>query len=133
LNSIIVLNKRVIIVLINLTLLLNKVGNGIYITFSFLKHLFLESILLDNCRVLYLVNIKEIFNLGTFVNVGLIDVIKAGTINFLVSEHKLYIIEKIFTEISKENIIDLLLENVVVIKGFYINIVLESCLRKAGI
>jgi hypothetical protein len=73
------------------------------------------------------------FNLSTFVNTGLINVIKVNIINFLVLRYKLYIIKKIFIKINKKNIINFLLKNVIVIKGFYINIILKSRLKKVKI
>jgi hypothetical protein len=95
--------------------------------------LFLKNILLNNYRVLYLINIKEILNLSTFINIKLINVIKTSITNFLVLRHRSRIIKKIFTKVSKENTINLLLKNVVIIKGFYTNIVSESYLRKVKI
>ena len=57
----------------------------------------------------------------------------ASTTLFPIDRYSRYIIHKVLDSKNGSNIEDLVLEDVALIEGFYINIILEACLRKAGI
>jgi hypothetical protein len=86
---------------------------------DFLKYLLLASTLLDNYSTIHLINSKDLLKLGSFVKALFSKYIK--------------VIKKAINKAISPNIKDLRLFNIIVIKGFYINIVSEACLNKIGV
>ena len=101
-----------------------------YITLDFLIHLLLQSTLLDNYRAIYLVNSKELLDRGTFVKVGIDDYVEARTTSLLILGRGTCIIKNVVNKPEGPCTKDLILYNVAVVKGFYINIVSEAWLAK---
>jgi hypothetical protein len=59
--------------------------------------------------------------------------VKVGTISFLIFKKSKQIIINILNTKQKKNKGTFTLENIVIIKEFYINIVLKTCLQKKGL
>jgi hypothetical protein len=113
--------------------LLLKLGEGMYTTLDFLAYLFLDSTLLNNYRAVYLVNSKEMLIPGLFRKLGVADFVDIGTQSILIISRGLRVIKNYLVGEKGPNTQDLVLLNIVVIEGFYINIVLEALLLKAGL
>jgi hypothetical protein len=82
--------------------------------------------LFNNCSVIYLVNSKELLKLRTFIKVAYNKCIKAGSFSFLILEYSKRVIKKTLNGIASLNSKDLVLSNIIIIKGFYINIISEA-------
>jgi hypothetical protein len=100
---------------------------------DFLAYLFLDSTLLNNYRAVYLVNSKEILIPSLFRKLGVVNFVDTGTQSILIISRGLRVIKNYLVGEKGPNTQDLVLLNVVVIEGFYINIMLEALLLKAGL
>ena len=105
----------------------------LYIILDFLRYLLSDNIFIDNYRVTYLVNNKELLEEGLFIKSSNRDYIELRTSRLNISRYNKYIIRKIFNRTRGLKTEDLILYNIIVIKGFYINIVLYTLLQKVGI
>jgi hypothetical protein len=97
---------------------------------DFLKYLLLASTLLDNCGATHLVNNKDLLELGSFVKALFNKYIEAGSSSFPILGHGIRVIKKAINRAISPNIKDLRLFNVIIVKGFYINIISEAYLNK---
>jgi hypothetical protein len=88
--------------------------------------------LFDNYNTIYLVNNKERLNKGNFVKLLIELVIKARTFILLIIRRGTCTFKGLFNKRDGKRV-NLILRDVVVIKGFYINIVLEALLFKKGV
>ena len=61
------------------------------------------------------------------------NIVYIGIALFPINGYSRYIIYKVLDSKNGSNIKDLIFEDIALIKGFYINIVLEARFRKAGI
>jgi hypothetical protein len=104
----------------------------IYVTLDFSKHLLLESTLFDNYSAIHLVNNKERLDKGSFVKLPVELVIKARTFILLIIRHDTRTFKGLFNKRDGKRV-NLMLRDVVVVKGFYINIVSEALLFKKGV
>jgi hypothetical protein len=104
-----------------------------YTMLNFLAYPFLDSTLLNNYRAVYLVNSKEILVPSLFRKLGVADFVDTGTQSILIISRGLRVIKNYLVREKGPNTQDLVLLNVVVIEGFYINIVSEALLLKAGL
>jgi hypothetical protein len=104
----------------------------IYATLDFLKHLLLESTLFNNYDTTYLVNNKERLNKSSFVKSPVKLVVEARTFILLITRHDTRTFKGLFNKRDDKKV-NLVLRDVVVVKGFYINIVLEALFFKKGI
>jgi hypothetical protein len=120
------------VALLNPTLITAGPSIGIYATLDFLKHLLLESTLFNNYDVIYLVNNKERLNKGSFVKLLVELVVKARTFVLLITRHGTRTFKGLFNKRDGKRV-NLVLRDVVVVKGFYINIVSEALLFEKGV
>ena len=97
---------------------------------DFLRYPLSQNTLLDNYSTIYLVNSKNLINSSTFIKAKINNYIKARIINFLIIKYNTYIIKNIVNRPIELYIKDLILYNIIVIKGFYINIISEAYLVK---
>jgi wobble nucleotide-excising tRNase len=81
---------------------------------------------------MYLVNNKERLDKGSFVKLLIELVIKAKTFILLILRHGTYTFKGLFNKRDGKRV-NLVLCNVVIIKGFYVNIVLEALLFEKGV
>jgi hypothetical protein len=97
---------------------------------DFLRHPLSASTLLNNYSAIYLVNSKDLLELGFFVKALFNKCIKAGSSSLLILGCNIKVIKKAINGVAGLNIKDLRLFNIIIIKGFYINIVFEARLNK---
>jgi hypothetical protein len=117
--------------LLNPTLITAGPSIRIYATLDFSKHLLLESTLFDNYNAMYLVNNKERLDKGSFVKLLVELVVEAGTFILLITRHGTRTFKGLFNKRDGKRV-NLVLRDVAVVKGFYINIVSEALLFEKG-
>ena len=101
-----------------------------YTTLDFSRYLLFASTLLDNCSATHLVNSKELLKLKSFIKVAYNKCVEASSFNLLILGHNKRVIKKVLNSVASPNSEDLTLSDIVVIKGFYINIISEARLNK---
>ena len=79
---------------------------------------------------MYLVNSKDLINSSTFIKTKNNNYIKAGITSFLIIRYSTRIIKNIINRPAGPYTKDLILYNIIVIKGFYINIISKARLAK---
>ena len=89
--------------------------------------------MIDNYGTLYVINNKDLFELGTFYKAGDSDIVYISTTLFPIDGYSRCIICKVLDSKNGSNTEDLVFKDIALIKGFYINIILEARLRKARI
>jgi hypothetical protein len=104
----------------------------IYITLDFSKHLLLKNTLFNNYNIIHLVNNKKQLNKNSFIKLLIELVIKAKTFILLIIRYSTYIFKGLFNKRNNKRV-NLILRDVVIVKGFYINIVLKAFFFKKGI
>jgi hypothetical protein len=72
-----------------------------------------------------LVNSKKLLKLRSFIKVAYNKYIKANSFSFLILGYSKKVIKKALNNIASLNLKDLVLLNIIIIKGFYINIILK--------
>jgi hypothetical protein len=82
---------------------------------------------------MHLVNSKELLVLGSFIKVAYNECIEAGSFSFLILGYDKRVIKKVLNSVASLNSEDLTLSGVIIIKGFYINIVSEARLNKVRV
>jgi len=100
---------------------------------DFLRYPLLASTLLNNCSAIYLVNSKDLLKLRSFVKALFNKCVEAGSLSLLILKCSTKVIKKAVNKAISSNIKDLRLFDIIVIKGFYINIVFKACLNKIGV
>jgi hypothetical protein len=95
-----------------------------------LRYLLLASTLLDNYSAIHLVNSNDLLELGSFVKALFNKCVEAGSSSLPILGYSIKVIKKAINKAIILNIKDLHLSNIIIIKGFYINIVSEACLNK---
>ncbi len=86
------------------------------------------STLIDNYNATYLVNSKDLLKPRSFIKVITNKSIKARLSVLLILGRGTHIIKRTLNSASRPIIADLILKNVTIVKGFYMNIVLEAYL-----
>jgi hypothetical protein len=79
---------------------------------------------------MHLVNSKDLLELRSFVKALFNKCVKARSSSLLILGHGIKVIKKAINGAAGPNIEDLRLSDIIVIKGFHINIVSEACLNK---
>jgi hypothetical protein len=100
---------------------------------DFSRHPLSASTLLDNCSAIYLVNSKELLKLRSFIKIAYNKCVEAGSFSLPILRHSKRVIKKVLNSIASPNSEDLTLTNIIIIKGFYINIISEARLNKAKV
>ena len=100
---------------------------------NFAKHPLLASTLLNNYKAIYLINNKDLLKPGSFIKASYNKCIKAGSSSFLILRRGIKVIKKTLNGTSSFSLANLVLNNIIVIKGFYINIILKARLHKARV
>ena len=80
--------------------------------------------MLNNYSAIHLVNNKDLLVPSTFVLSKNNNIVQASSSSLFVLKHKEKVLKKMLNSLNNKNIIDLKLKNIVIIKGFYINIIL---------
>ena len=89
--------------------------------------------LLDNCRVSNLVNNKKLLVLNSFVKLTRDKYINARILRFLIISQGKHLLIKALKRLDSSKSTYLMLNNVAIIKGFYINIISEAKLLEASL
>jgi hypothetical protein len=88
--------------------------------------------LFNNYNTMYLVNNKERLNKGSFIKLLVELVIKVKTFILLISRHGTCTFKGLFNKRDGKRV-NLVLYDIAIIKGFYINIVSEALLFKKSV
>jgi hypothetical protein len=115
---------------LDLNFFLRALRLKVYLILDFSRYPLLKSTLLDNYSITHVINNVYILNKGTFIKECLKHIIKARTSSFLIINHNTYTIKSILNE--KNGKVNLVLRDVAIIKGFYMNIVFKALLYKKG-
>jgi hypothetical protein len=118
------------VMVLDLNLILRALGIKVYLTLDFSRHPLSESTLLDNCGATHVMNDVCLLDEGSFVLERLRRTVKAGSSSLPILSRGTYIIKSILNR--KKGKVDLVLNDVVVVEGFHMNIVLKALLRKRG-
>ena len=68
--------------------------------------------------------------LGSFIKALFNKCVEAGSSSLLILGHSIKVIKKAINKATSSNIKDLRLSNIIIIKGFYINIIFKAYLNK---
>ena len=116
---------------INLSLISDALG--VYTTLDFSRYLLSESTLLDNYRAIHLVNYKERLSPRSFIKARSDEYIDASSLSLPILGRGTRVIKDYLNRERGLGTEDLTLYDIVVVEGFYINIVSEARLYVAGI
>jgi hypothetical protein len=100
---------------------------------DFARYLLLASTLLDNYSAIYLINSKKLLELKSFIKVAYNKCIEASSFSFPILRYNKRVIKKALNSAISLNSEDLTLLGIIVVKGFYINIISEARLNKARV
>jgi hypothetical protein len=82
---------------------------------------------------MHLVNNKELLELRSFIKVAYNKCVEAGSFSLPILRRGKRVIKKVLNSIASPNLKDLTLLNIIIIKGFYINIIFEARLNKVKV
>jgi hypothetical protein len=105
----------------------------VFATIEYRSHPLSDSTLFDNYDALYLVNSKELIIAGTFKSSDPNNTVEAGTQSIPVASRGTRLIKGVLNRPNRAKTVDLKLSNIVVVEGFYTNIVSEALLRDKGL
>jgi hypothetical protein len=97
---------------------------------DFSRYPLFQSTLLNNYGAIYLVNSKDLINSSTFIKAKINNYVKAGITSLPIIRYSTHIIKNVINRPIGPRTKDLILYNIIVIKGFHINIISKACLAK---
>ena len=100
---------------------------------NFLKYPLSASTLLNNYSAIHLINSKDLLELRSFIKALFNKCIEVRSLSLLILGRGTKVIKKAINGAAGPNIKNLCLFDIIVIKGFYINIVSEARLNKIGV
>ena len=100
--------------------------SGIYATININQHPLSESTLLNNGAATHLVNSVTLLKPKTFIKLTNDNCVKAGTSSLIIKGRGTRVFKGALYSPNRLNTKDLRLFNVVVVKGFNVNIILEA-------
>ena len=89
--------------------------------------------MLNNYSAIHLVNNKDLLIPSTFILFKNNNIVQVSSFFFPILKYREKVLKKVLNSLNNKNIVDLKLKNIVVIKGFYINIILIVLLRATSI
>ena len=89
--------------------------------------------MLNNYSAIYLVNNKDLLVPSTFILFKNNNIVQVSSFFLPIFKYSKKVLKKVVNNINSKNIINLKLKNIVVIKGFYINIILIVLLYTTSI
>ena len=92
-----------------------------------------NSIFFNNYKAIYLINNRNLFELGFFKKANPKEVIKYNFSSLSIARYNIYIFKNYFNKLNKLELKNLVFSKVILIKGFYINIVLKAFFIKKNI
>jgi hypothetical protein len=75
---------------------------------------------------MHLINSKKLLELGSFIKVAYNKYIEAGSFSLLILRYNKRVIKKVLNSVISPNSEDLTLSDIIIIKGFYINIISKA-------
>jgi hypothetical protein len=93
---------------------------------DFLRYPLFASTLLNNCSAIHLVNSKELLELRSFIKVAYNKCIEAGSFSLPILGCSKRVIKKVLNSVISPNSEDLTLLDIIIVKGFYINIISKA-------
>jgi hypothetical protein len=112
-------------------LFMRALGLRVYLILDFSWHLLLKSMLLNNYSAMYVINDVQMLDKGTFIKELLKCIIKVRSSSLLVISRNTCTIKSILN--GKNSKVNLVLRNVIVVKGFHVNIMFKALLYKKGV
>jgi hypothetical protein len=82
---------------------------------------------------MHLVNSKELLELRSFIKVAYNKYIEADSFSFPILGYSKRVIKKVLNSVASLNSEDLTLSDIIIVKGFYINIIFKARLNKARV
>jgi hypothetical protein len=79
---------------------------------------------------MHLVNSKDLINSSTFIKAKINNYVKAGITSLLIIRHSTHMIKNVINRPTGPRTKDLILYDIIIIKGFYINIISEARLAE---
>ena len=89
--------------------------------------------MLNNYSAIHLVNNKDLLIPSTFVLFKNNNIVQVNSSSLSILRYREKVLKKVLNSLNNKNIINLKLKNIVVIKGFYINIILMVLLYAISI
>ena len=89
--------------------------------------------MLNNYSAIHLVNNKDLLIPSTFILFKNNNIVQVSSFSFPILRYREKVLKKVLNSLNSKNIINLKLKNIVIIKGFYINIILIVLLRATSI
>ena len=118
---------NIIFIIINPCFLIIDAGFRIYtIGINFLCYPLSQSTLLNNYKVVHLVNNKSLLVPNTFVLIRGAKTIEYRSSGLLIVGYRVYIIKHVFNRPNSPSTQDLELTNIAIVKGFNTNIISEA-------
>jgi hypothetical protein len=105
------------------------VFTGAFTTPEHTIYLFADCTVYNNYSALYIINSVSLFKPSSIKTTTFSQTIAVGTTTFPITHRNTYIIKKVLKR-PNNALRNLVLTNIVVIKGFYVNIISESELFK---
>ena len=89
--------------------------------------------MLNNYSGIHLVNNKDLFIFSTFVLFKNNNIVQVSSFFLPILRCKKKVLKKVLNSLNNKNTIDLKLKNIIIVKGFYINIILIVLLHAINI
>ena len=89
--------------------------------------------MLNNYSAIHLVNNKDLLIPSIFVLFKNNNIVQVSSFSLFILRYREKVLKKVLNSLNSKNIIDLKLKNIVIIKGFYINIILMVLLYTISI
>lgn len=106
---------------------------GIYNTIESTPHPFTQYTIFDIGNTIHLINDILLFNKQKYILSPFSNYIESGIICILIIGKGIRIIKGITIHLDSKSNGDLILNNIIYIFGFHVNIILKTKLRKAGL
>jgi hypothetical protein len=119
--------------LINLMLITQGPGTGIYATLDFSRYPLLQSTLINNYGATHLVNSKDLLEPRSFVKASSNESVEAKSSALLIISRGTRVIKRALNGKFRRATINLILKNVAVIEGFHVNIISKARLLKSSV
>ena len=82
---------------------------------------------------MHLVNNKDLLVPSTFILFKNNNIVQVSSFFLPILKYRERVLKKVLNSLNSKNIIDLKLKNIIIVKGFYINIILIVLLRATSI
>ena len=104
-----------------------------YAILNFGKYPLLNSTLFNNYKAINLINNKDLLKPRSFRLAKLDKVVEYKSLSLLISSSSKKVLKNLLNGLKGLRTKDLVLYNIIIIKGFFVNVVLKACLIKSGV